>query len=317
MSGSRRRPTGGSDRERGGRGGATGGHAAPKAAPGGPAPTGPPAPESVGRGTETEARSVNRNRHRALALAGLVGLVPGVVVAVVLVLAGQAVVAVAALVVVACGTAWWTWRSAPGRVARAVGARPSEEVDHPRLHNLVDGLCASMGLSRPTIFVVEHDVPNAMAVGRDASTACLIVTSGLEQALSLVQLEGVLAHELVHVKRGDIVLAGMAAVALAPWSLVVGVSRAGDQVHALVGPGREFTADQRAAAVVRYPPGIGSALEMMAERPGAPAAWPPGEGRTAALTRWLWIDPMVGAASAPGVGNLDDTRVRAEAQSLL
>ena len=254
MSGSRRRPAGGSDRERGGRGGATGGRAAPKAVSGVPAPTGPPT-ESVGRGNETEARSVRRNHHRALALAGLVGLVPGVLVAVVLVLAGQAVVAVAALVVVAGGTAWWTWRSAPGRVARAVGARPSDEIDHPRLHNLVDGLCASMGLSRPTIFVVEHDVPNAMAVGRDASTACLIVTSGLEQALSLVQLEGVLAHELVHVKRGDIVLAGMAAVALAPWSVVVGVARAGDQVHALVGPGREFTADQRAAAVVRYPRG--------------------------------------------------------------
>ena len=55
----------------------------------------------------------------------------------------------------------------------------------------------------------------------------------------------------------------------------------------------------------------------MAGRPGPPAAWPPGEGRTAALTRWLWIDPVVGAAAAPAVGNLDDTRVRAEAQSLL
>ncbi len=245
------------------------------------------------------------------------GLVPGVAVAVVLALAGQAVVAVAALVVVAGGTTWWTWRSAPGRVVRAVGARPSDESAHPRLHNLVDGLCASMGLPRPTIFVVEHEVPNAMAVGRDAATACLIVTSGLEQALSLVQLEGVLAHELVHIKRGDAILTGMAAVALAPWSGVVGVARASDQVHTLVGPGREFTADQRAAAVVRYPPGIGSALEIMARESRPGASWPPGEGRTAALTRWLWIDPVVGAAVAPLDGNLDDTRVRAEAQSLL
>ncbi len=71
-----------------------------------------------------------------------------------------------------------------------------------------------------------------------------------------------------------------------------------------------------AAVVVRYPPGIGSALEVMAERTG-PVPWPPGNGRIAALTRWLWIDPMAGAGPGESPeGNLDDTRVRAAAQSL-
>jgi Zn-dependent protease with chaperone function len=252
-----------------------------------------------------------------MTIAVLVGLVPGVVIAAVLAAVGQPIVAVAAFVVVLAGTSWWMWRTAPVRVVRAVGARPSNEGEHPRLHNLVDGLCASMGLPRPTIFVVGHEVPNALTVGRDPSTACLIVTTGLEQSLSLVQLEGVLAHELVHIKRGDNVLAGMAAAALAPWSVVVGVARASDQAHSLVGPGREFAADQRAAAVVRYPPGIGSALELMAARPVPPGSWPPGESRTAALTRWLWIDPVVGTGAVSVEGNLDDTRVRAEALSLL
>jgi heat shock protein HtpX len=263
-------------------------------------------------------RLVRQNRHRALSIAVLVGLVPGVVVGVVLVLVGLPVPAAAALVGVAGATAWWTWRRAPARVVRAVGGRPSDEDEHPRLHNLVDGLCASMGLPRPAIYVVDHQVPNAMTAGRDPSTACLVVTSALDRSLSLVQLEGVLAHELVHVKRGETVLAGMAVVAMAPWSVVVGVNTAAAWVHALVGPGREFSADQQAAAVVRYPPGIGSALEFMVGGSALAVSWPPGNGRTAALTKWLWIDPGGGGpADGPAEGNLDDTRVRAEAQSLL
>ncbi len=265
-----------------------------------------------------EERVAHHNRRRATAIALCVGLVPGVVVAVVLVVVGLPVVGLAALVLVAGGLSGWTWRSAPARVVRAVGGRPSDEGAHPRLHNLVDGLCASMGLPRPAIFVVDHGVPNAMAVGRDPSTACLIVTSALERSLSLVQLEGVLAHELVHVKRHDTVLAGVAVAALAPWSALVGVDRASEQVRSLIGPGREFSADQRAASVVRYPPGIGSALQAMVARTGSPGPWPPGGSRTADLTRWLWIDPVAGGASDRlPEGNLDDTRVRAEAQSLL
>jgi hypothetical protein len=263
-------------------------------------------------------RLFRHNRHRALSIAGLAGLVPGVVVGVVLVAVGLPIVAAVALVGVAGGVFWWTWRTAPTRVIRALGAQLSDEDEHPRLHNLVDGLCASMGLPRPTIFVVGHQVPNAMAVGRDPSTASLIVTSALDHSLSLVQLEGVLAHELVHVKRDDTVLAGVAVVAMAPVSVLVSVARAADRVHAIVGPGREFSADQQAAAVVRYPPGVGSALEVMVEGPAPTTPWPPGRGRTAALTRWLWIDPWGGRpADGETVGNLDDTRVRAEALSLL
>lgn len=319
MSGSRGRPGGAPHRTGKGRGRDDGGAARDPTAPGPSALVGARSTPGTDPGDEPGGdRLVRRHRHQALSIAALVGLVPGLVVGVVLVAVGLPVVAAVALVGVAGGVFWWTWRTAPNRVIRAIGARPSDEDEHPRIHNLVDGLCASMGLPRPTIFVVGHQVPNAMAVGRDPSTACLIVTSALDRSLTLVQLEGVLAHELVHVKRGDTVLAGVAVVAMAPWSVLAGVSRAADRVHALVGPGREFSADQQAAAVVRYPPGIGSALELMLEGPAGGASWPPGTGRTAALTRWLWIDPASGRPDpGPAEGNLDDTRVRAEAQSLL
>ena len=230
---------------------------------------------------------------------------------------GLPLVGVVVLVVVAVGLSLWLWQAAPDMVVRSVGGTPSDEWDHPRLHNLVDGLCATMGLPRPAICVVESAVPNAMAVGRDPDSAKLVVTSGLDESLTLVELEGVLAHELVHIKRHDTVVAAVAVVATVPWAVLRGQRRRCRPGAPLIGRGREFSADQRAAVVVRYPPGIGSALEVMADRTGESSTWPPERGRMAALTRWLWIDPMAEAAPGESMeGNLDDTRVRAAAQSL-
>ena len=61
------------------------------------------------------------------------------------------------------------------------------------------------------------DVPNALALGRDQKSAILVVTSGLEESLGLVELEGVLAHELVHIKRNDTVLSAVAVIVALPW----------------------------------------------------------------------------------------------------
>ncbi|HEY7916878.1 MAG TPA: M48 family metalloprotease [Acidimicrobiales bacterium] len=274
-----------------------------------------PAPDRSGERNEEESARVNRRR--AVAICLVPGVIVGAVVGAVVALVGLAVVGVVVFVVVAVGGFAWLWRWSPAAVLRSVEAVPSDEWEHPRLHNLVDGLCATMGLPRPAIWVVDSPVPNAMAVGRDPSTASLVVTSGLEQSLSLVELEGVLAHELVHIKRRDTVVAGAAVAAVALFLPFVGLERASDRVHSLVGRGREFSADQRAAGVVRYPPGITSALDAMAGGVSAGAPWPPGTGRRASLTRWLWIDPMAGSsAGEPLEGNLDDTRVRAAAGAL-
>ncbi len=275
-----------------------------------------PAVERHAEGND-DASAVRINRRRALVICVTPALAVGVVVGLVLALVGLPLVGVLALVVITAGLSMWLWRLAPEMVVRSIGASPSDEWEHPRLHNLVDGLCATMGLPRPTICVVQSAVPNAMAVGRDPDSAKLVVTSGLDESLTLVELEGVLAHELVHIKRNDTVVAALAVVAAVPWAVIRGSEIGADRVHTLVGRGREFSADQRAAVVVRYPPGIGSALETMVDGPASALPWPPGGGRIAPLTRWLWIDPMVG--TSPGesvVGNLDDTRVRAAALSL-
>jgi Zn-dependent protease with chaperone function len=264
---------------------------------------------------EEAAAAANRRRAILLCLVpgGILGIVLGIVLAVVV----MPLVGIGVLIVITGGVAVWVWSSAPRTVLAALGARPSAEADRPRLHNVVDGLCATMGLDRPAIAVVDSDVPNAFAIGRDPKSATLVVTTGLDRALGLVELEGVLAHELVHVKRHDTVLSGVAVVVCVPWAILRGTQVGADAVHGLVGRGREFSADRRAALVVRYPSGIGSALEVMVEDAAPGAVWPPATGRVASLTRWLWVDPNAGdPAGGPTEGNLDDTRVRAAALAL-
>lgn len=264
-----------------------------------------------------EEAAAAANRRKALLLTLVPGAVVGVLAAIVVTVLGLPLVAVLVLVVVTLGGAAAVWSTAPARVLASLGASPSTEAEHPRLHNLVDGLCATMGLDRPAIAVVASDVPNALALGRDPKSATLVVTSGLEGSLGLVELEGVLAHELVHIKRNDTVLSAVAVVVALPVALVRGNAAAAETVHGLIGRGREYSADRRAALVVRYPTGIGSALGAMAAAPSTGQGWPPAPGRTAALTRWLWVDPMAGAAPGESPeGNLDDTRVRAAALAL-
>jgi Zn-dependent protease with chaperone function len=264
-----------------------------------------------------EESAASSNRKRAILLCLVPGGILGVVLGVVLAALGQPVVAVIVLVAVTALVAAWLWGTAPRTVLSALGATPSDEEDRPRLHNLVDGLCATMGLDRPAIAVVQSDVPNALAVGHDPKSATIVVTSGLDRSLGLVELEGVLAHELVHIKRNDTAPSAVAVLVSVPWAVVRGSAVGAATVHRLVGRGREFSADQRAALIVRYPAGIGSALETMLDGATEGTAWPPAAGRIAALTRWLWVDPMVGdQAEEPAEGNLDDTRVRAAALAL-
>ena len=259
-----------------------------------------------------EEASASANRRKAILLCTAPGAALGALVGIGVALAGLPVVGLLVLVVVTVGVAFGIWSRAPGMVLVSLGAVPSTEVEFPRLHNLVDGLCATMGLERPAIQLLASDVPNAMAIGRDPNSATLVVTSGLARSLGLVELEGVLAHELVHIKRNDTVLSAVAVVVALPWAMVRGTPAGVRTVHGLVGRGREFSADQRAALIVRYPTGIAAALATMVASVPTVGGWPPASGRVAALTRWCWFDPMAGApAGESSEGNLDDTRVRA------
>ena len=101
------------------------------------------------------------------------------------------------------------WKS--DSVALAVSrAKPATIEEYPRLHNLVEGLCIASGLPKPRLYVVDDPAPNAFATGRNPRHAAVAVTTGLLEKLNRIELEGVLAHELSHIKNYDILVSTLA-----------------------------------------------------------------------------------------------------------
>lgn len=196
---------------------------------------------------------------RAARLAALAVLLPAVVIgALVWLLAGPVAAVVVFVVVLALiggGLAWMIWRPADEGVLASIGGRPADPVTDARLLNLVEGLCTATGLRVPTVRVVEAPGMNALAAGRSASSATLAVTSGLISGLSRIELEGVLAEEVVAIRRERMVPATIAASVPPVLSRVLAV-----------GPGPELEADRAAVTLTRYPPGLIGAFEKMAER---------------------------------------------------
>jgi Zn-dependent protease with chaperone function len=236
-------------------------------------------------GTRGDTGEFHHNRRRALLIAATPGIVVFIIVAVVGVALDFSIVGLVAGATV--GLLLWLalWRGATRFVLRALGARPGGEDELARAENLVDGLCATMGVEPPEIFVIDEWARQALSLGRKSGAAVLVVTSGLLESLDPVCLEGVLAHELVHVKRADIAPATMAAAMLLPLASLFPVS---GLVHSLAGRGREFRTDRLAVAVTRFPPGLREALVLMAD--GPPPRVPSALTRrgVSRTTRWLW-----------------------------
>jgi heat shock protein HtpX len=96
-------------------------------------------------------------------------------------------------------------------VLRMYGARVVTERDAPELYAMVDRLRQRAGLPMPTLAVAAHAQPNAFATGRNPENAVVAVTEGILQLVSRDELEGVLAHELAHIKNRDMLLQTMTA----------------------------------------------------------------------------------------------------------
>ncbi len=215
------------------------------------------------------------------------------------------IVGVVALIVVGLLVTMVMWRQAPAVALRRIGAVPLSQRDNPRLFNVTEGLCATFGLRMPNLYVVFDSVPNACALGRDAASADVVVTSGLLDTMGPIELEGVIAHELAHVKRHDNTVA------------VVGLSlaRLGGEsmLRRCVGTGREYRADVVGASAVRFPRGLLDALRLM-EKAAAPSGKSVFSAARFGASRWVWIDPSVGHRDEPvAAGDLDATSVRAAA----
>lgn len=180
------------------------------------------------------------------------------------------------------------------------GARQIQKKDAPEYFRIVENLSIAGGLPMPRIYIINDPSPNAFATGRDPKHAVVAATTGILERLNKVELEGVISHELSHIKNYDIRLAGVVAVLVGfvaiisdffMRSLWFGGDRDRDSgkagaiflligiVFAILTPiiatliqlavsrKRELLADASGALLTRYPEGLASALEKIASDP--------------------------------------------------
>jgi heat shock protein HtpX len=183
-------------------------------------------------------------------------------------------------------------------------ARPVTHEQEPRLHNVVEGIALAAGVPKPAVYVIPESSPNAFATGRDPEHSSVAVTQGLLDMMNRVELEGVIAHEMSHVRDRDILVGTVVATLVGVVVLLAefmlrwfwfgglggGGRRNNDQggnqgfailaivglVVAIVTPffaqiiklamsrRREYLADAEGAMLTRYPPGLASALRKIA-----------------------------------------------------
>lgn len=187
-------------------------------------------------------------------------------------------------------------------VLKISGARPATREEHFNLWNAVENLSITAGLPMPRVYVIDDPAPNAFATGRNAENAAVAATTGLLAMLDKSELEGVVAHELAHIKHRDILLQTVVVVLVGFITLLSDFflrmslyggnnDRGGGQAKligvvlglalAILAPliatllklaisrKREFMADAGGALITRYPEGLASALQKISSYSGS------------------------------------------------
>ncbi|HEX6420856.1 MAG TPA: M48 family metallopeptidase [Acidimicrobiales bacterium] len=153
---------------------------------------------------------VTSNKRRSwLLIAGFVLFVAAVAVAFAYLVGGGPAGFVVALLLAGATSAAAYWKS-DAVALRMSRARPAPVAEYARYHNIVEGLCIASGLPKPRLYIIDDPAPNAFATGRNPRNAAIAVTTGLLEKMNRIELEGVLAHELSHVKNYDILVSTLA-----------------------------------------------------------------------------------------------------------
>jgi heat shock protein HtpX len=174
------------------------------------------------------------------------------------------------------------------------GAREVTSSEAPELHRMVASLARRAGLPLPRIYIIHQDTPNAFATGRNPDHAAVAVTTGLMNILRQNELEGVLAHELAHIKNRDILISSIAATmagaisymaSMAQWAMIFGGGRSDEDnggggvignlammilaplgaslIQMAISRSREYQADATGAAICGHPRSLASALQQL------------------------------------------------------
>jgi heat shock protein HtpX len=243
---------------------------------------------------------IARNKRRTFYM--LLGFVVVIVLAAtaIVLLFGGGWVGVVIAFVLAMALAWGSYYNSDKIAIAASRAKPADETEYRRYHNLVEGLCIAAGLPKPKLYVVDDPAPNAFATGRNPKHAALAVTTGLLEIMNRVELEGVIAHELSHVKNYDILVTTIAVTAVGTIALISDIGLrfafwgglsgrrdnndsgpagaliaiaslavlmlapfAGYLMQMSMSRNREYLADASGVQLTRYPPGLIAALEKL------------------------------------------------------
>ena len=115
-------------------------------------------------------------------------------------------VGLAPMLVIVFALAFFQYYTSDKLALRAAGAKIVERDEAPQLHDMIERLCAMADLPKPRVAIIDTDVPNAFATGRNPKNSAVAVTSGLWRRLEPQEVEGVLAHELSHVANRDVLI---------------------------------------------------------------------------------------------------------------
>ncbi len=212
--------------------------------------------------------------------------------------------------IVALGMNFFSYWFSDSIVLKMSGAHEVSEEDAPHLYGLVSKLAANANLPMPRVCIIDTDVPNAFATGRNPSHAAVAVTTGIMEVLNYEELGGVLGHELTHVKNRDILIGSIAATFaaaismlanMAQWAAIFGAGRNDEEEEghgggliellatAIIAPlaasiiqmaisrSREYAADKGGGEVCGNPLALAEALEKIesyAQRDVMPQASP-------------------------------------------
>jgi heat shock protein HtpX len=181
-------------------------------------------------------------------------------------------------------------------VLKMYGAREIGENDHPAFYGMVRRLALQAGLPMPRVYIIPSESPNAFATGRNPSHAAVAATDGILRILSPEELEGVMAHELAHVRNRDILISTIAATfagaismlgTMLQWGAILGTGRGnnderggiggmvGSLAMAIIAPiaamliqmavsrSREYLADESGAGICGRPLALAGALRKL------------------------------------------------------
>ena len=197
--------------------------------------------------------------------------------------------------VMAVGMNVYAWWNSDRLVLRMHNTEPVTRASAPDLHEMVGRLAANSGLPMPAVYLMRTDQPNAFATGRNPDNSAVAVTEGLLRTLERDELEGVIAHELAHIKNRDTLTMTVAATVagaismLAQFGMFTGGARDRDQgafgafglllavifaplaaglVQMAISRTREYSADRDGAAISGDPMALARALRKISGRAG-------------------------------------------------